>query len=109
MAQEGFDTLMALTDSRYRLSMIVAQRAAQLKLGIPSVLPTDAYPKTRNTVTVAMKELEYGQGLRWGNDLPSAEELKQLVERERRQEPSTHSMLRSEGEDEFDEEDEAVD
>lgn len=103
MAQEGFDTLMALTDSRYRLSMIVARRAAQLKLGIPSVLPTDAYPRTRNTVTVAMKELEYGQGLRWGNDLPSAEELKQLVERERREEPATHSVVRSAAEDELDE------
>ena len=109
MAQEGFDTLMALTDSRYRLSMIVAQRAAQLKLGIPSVLPTNAYPRTRNTVTIAMKELELGGALRWGDDLPSAEELKQLVERERREEPVTHQVLRSEVEGEFDDEDEALD
>jgi hypothetical protein len=29
---------MALTDSRYRLSMIVARRAAQLKGGIPTTL-----------------------------------------------------------------------
>ncbi len=108
MAQEGFDTLMTLTDSRYRLSMIVAQRAAQLKLGIPSVLPTDSYPRTRNTVTIAMKELEVGSGLRWGSDLPSTEELKQLVERERREESPTHSVLRSEVEDEFDDEDEAL-
>ena len=28
MAQEGFDTLMQLTESRYQLSMITARRAA---------------------------------------------------------------------------------
>jgi DNA-directed RNA polymerase subunit omega len=107
VAQEGFDTLMALTDSRYRLSMIVARRAAQLKLGIPSLLPPEAYPKTRNTVTIAMKELELGCGLRWGNDLPTMEELKQLIERERREEPS-YSVSRSQTEedDAFDDEDE---
>ena len=27
MAQEGFDTLMNLTESRYRLSMVTARRA----------------------------------------------------------------------------------
>ena len=63
MAQEGFDTLMDLTESRYRLSMVTARRAAQLKLGVPSVLPKDETPKTRNTVTIAMKELEAGAGV----------------------------------------------
>jgi DNA-directed RNA polymerase subunit omega len=94
MAQEGFDTLMALTDSRYTLSMIVARRAAQLKLGIPSVLPKEELPTTRNTVTIAMKELERGMPLRWGRDLPSTEELRALVERERREEAASYSVSR---------------
>lgn len=94
MAQEGFDTLMDLTESRYQLSMITARRAAQLKLGVPSVLPKDEQPKTRNTVTIAMKELEAGAGVRWGDDLPSADELRNLVERERREEPSSYSVSR---------------
>lgn len=94
MAQEGFDTLMDLTESRYRLSMVTARRAAQLKLGVPSVLPKDETPKTRNTVTIAMKELEAGAGVRWGDDLPSADELRNLVERERREEPSSYSVSR---------------
>ena len=94
MAQEGFDTLMELTESRYRLSMVTARRAAQLKLGVPSVLPKDKTPKTRNTVTIAMKELEAGAGVRWGDDLPSADELRNLVERERRDEPNSYSVSR---------------
>lgn len=102
MAQEGFDTLMSLTESRYRLSMVVARRAAQLKVGIPSVLPKDEVPHTRNTVTIAMKELEERAGVRWGNDLPSTDELKNLIERERREEPSSYSVSRRA----FDDEDE---
>lgn len=94
MAQEGFDTLMELTESRYRLSMVTARRAAQLKLGIPSVLPKDNVPHTRNTVTIAMKELEAHAGIRWGDDLPSTEQLQTLVERERREEPSNYSVSR---------------
>ena len=92
MAQEGFDDLMALTDSRYKLSMITARRAAQLKAGIPSTLDPEEYPQTRNTVTVAMKELETHAGIHWGDDLPSFSELKQVVERERREEPSGYSV-----------------
>ena len=94
MAQEGFDTLMDLTESRYRLSMVTARRAAQLKLGIPSVLPKDEQPQTRNTVTIAMKELEEGAGILWGENLPSTEALRSLVERERREEPSSYSVSR---------------
>jgi DNA-directed RNA polymerase subunit omega len=75
MAQEGYDELMALTDSRYRLTMITARRAAQLKAGIPPLLGPEELPKTANTVTVAMKELELGKPIRWGDDLPSHEEL----------------------------------
>ena len=92
MAQEGFDDLMALTDSRYELSMITARRAAQLKAGIPSTLDSEEYPRTRNTVTVAMKELETHSGILWGDDLPSTDELKQVVERERREDASGYSV-----------------
>ncbi|HKI57537.1 MAG TPA: DNA-directed RNA polymerase subunit omega [Trueperaceae bacterium] len=87
MAQEGYDTLMSLTDSRYRLSMIVARRAAQLKAGIPTTLDAEEAPHTTNTVTLAMKELEDGKGIVWGDDLPSGDELRRLVER-RPEEPS---------------------
>ncbi len=100
MAQEGFDDLMALTDSRYKLSMITARRAAQLKAGIPSTLDPEEYPRTRNTVTVAMKELETHSGIRWGDDLPSLSELKQVVEREQREETSGYSVSSANGEDE---------
>ncbi len=103
MAQEGFDTLMTLTESRYRLSMVTARRAAQLKLGIPSVLPKDAQPQTRNTVTIAMKELEEGAGIRWGDDLPSTDELRNMIERERREEPSGYSVSRRPRDDDDDE------
>ncbi len=100
MAQEGFDDLMALTDSRYKLSMITARRAAQLKAGIPTTLDADEYPQTRNTVTVAMKELETHAGILWGDDLPSLGELKQVVERERREEPSGYSVSSAANDDE---------
>lgn len=86
MAQEGYDELMALTDSRYRLTMITARRAAQLKTGIPNLLSEEEEPDTTNTVTIAMKELELGKAIRWGDDLPSLEELNRVVESERRPE-----------------------
>lgn len=90
MAQEGYDRLMALTDSRYRLSMIVARRAAQLKGGIPTTLGEDDMPAARhNTVTLAMREFELGRDVRWGDELPSFDELKRtVVEERRREEPS---------------------
>lgn len=79
VAQEGYDELMALTDSRYRLSIIVARRAAQLKLGVPTLLEEGEFAPTQNSVTIAMKELELGKPLRWGRDLPSVEELRRTV------------------------------
>jgi DNA-directed RNA polymerase subunit omega len=90
VAQEGYDRLMALTDSRYRLSMIVARRAAQLKGGIPTTLDVDEMPEARqNTVTVAMREFELGREVRWGDELPSYDDLKRtVVEEKRREEPS---------------------
>jgi len=98
VAQEGYDTLMALTDSRYRLSMIVARRAAQLKAGIPNTLDPDTAPRTSNTVSIAMKELETGDDIVWGDELPSTDELRRLVER--RPEEPTFSVARSETADE---------
>ena len=94
MSQEGFDQLTTLTDSRYRLSMIVARRAAQLKAGIPSVLTADEHPKTRNTVTIAMKELATTTSVHWGDELPSAEELQDTLRAERREEPAAYSVSR---------------
>lgn len=103
MAQEGYDRLMALTDSRYRLSMIVARRAAQLKGGIPTTLDADEMPEAgQNTVSVAMREFELGREVRWGDELPSFDELKRtVVEERRREEPSfTVSRISFESDDE---------
>ena len=58
MAQKGFDVLREATDSRYRLSMVVGRRAAQLKKGVPSTLTGKPVPGTSNAVTEAMRELE---------------------------------------------------
>lgn len=86
MAQEAYDKLMEMTDSRYRLSVIAARRAAQLKVGVPTVLSPSEQPKTKNAVTLALKELAMDKGIKWGNDdsLPTNDELKQTVEREMR-------------------------
>ena len=92
MAQEGYDELMALTDSRYRLSMITARRAAQLKSGVPNLLSDEEKPDTTNTVTIAMKELELGKAIRWGDELPSLEEISRVVEPERRPERQEFSL-----------------
>lgn len=86
MAQEGFDKLMSLTDSRYRLSVVAARRAAQLKNGIPTTLEHEEYPKTRNTVTIALKELVLDKGIKWGKNMPTNEELKKTMDLENRAE-----------------------
>ena len=92
MAQEGYDELMALTDSRYRLTMITARRAAQLKSGFPDLLTEEEEPDTTNTVTIAMKELELGKPIRWGEDIPSFEELSRVVQPERRSERHEYTL-----------------
>lgn len=92
MAQEGYDELMALTDSRYRLTMIAARRAAQLKTGIPTLLEGEEKPDTTNTVTIAMKELELGKAIRWGDELPSVEELSRVVDSGSRPERQEYSL-----------------
>ncbi|MEM7739049.1 MAG: DNA-directed RNA polymerase subunit omega [Deinococcota bacterium] len=91
MAQDGYDELMQLTDSRYTLSMIAARRAAQIKSGLPSVLSADDYPATRNTVTVAMHELINTDKLVWGPDLPDEKAMKQVLEKDKR-EAETYSV-----------------
>lgn len=96
MAQQGYDRLTTLTDSRYRLSMIIARRAAQLKSGIPTTLEEHELPLARhNTVSVAMREFELGRGVRWGDDLPSFEELKRAVAEERRREEPSFTVSRA--------------
>lgn len=89
MAQQGYDKLLSLTDSRYRLSIIVARRAAQLKSGVPSLLDDEQMPDAKsNTVSVAMKELELGMPIRWGSDLPDDALLRDVRARQRREERS---------------------
>lgn len=75
MSQEGIDKLTTLTDSRYRLSIIVAERAAQLKAGYQSVLDRSVVRiNWDNAVTVAMKELELHPELfEWGPNVPKLE------------------------------------
>ena len=86
MAQTGYDDLMALTDSRYRLSMIVARRAAQIKAGVPDMLLPEEEPGNENTVTTAMKELQLRKAVRWGDDLPEFEDIKRVQDQQRRRE-----------------------
>jgi len=87
MAQSSFDKLIDMVDSRYRLSMIVGRRAAQLKIGVPSVLEAHEEPRTRNTVSVALKELELDKPIVFGTkrDLPTTEEVRKMLDRERKE------------------------
>ena len=97
MAQRGFDILRETTDSRYRLSMVVGRRAAQLKKGVPSTVTGKVVPGTENAVSAAMKELELGTGVRWDNDLPSALEISSAVALDQRaleSAPKDYSILR---------------
>ncbi|MBX3143187.1 MAG: DNA-directed RNA polymerase subunit omega [Trueperaceae bacterium] len=101
MAQEGYDKLLSLTDSRYRLSMVVARRAAQLKLGIPTFLTVDELPPGQNTVTLAMKELEIGDQIKWGDDLPAMDELRRAVEPKRVETPSSYTPMPDDDDDDL--------
>ncbi len=98
MAQEGFDRLLSLTDSRYRLSMIAARRAAQLKTGIPTVLEPEDRPKTRNTTTLALRELLTGR-IRWGQDLPSIDDVRRELEAEKKEERPAYTLSFDDDED----------
>src|SRR5690606_37614617 len=101
MAQEGYDTLLALTDSRYRLSMITARRAAQLKSGIPTVLEVDQLPHNENTVTLAMRELELSDEIVWGSDLPAMEALRRAVEPVKVEAPQTFAAAADDDDDDL--------
>lgn len=61
MAEKDIDKLLSMTDSKYRLSVVTAKRALQLRSGAPSVLPTEQRVKTHNLVTQAMRELATGK------------------------------------------------
>ncbi len=96
MSQKGFDILREKADSRYRLSIVVGRRAAQLKKGVPSTLTGKVISNAENAVTAAMAELEQGSGVRWDDDLPSAEAIGVQVQRDLRsaaEEPRRYSVL----------------
>lgn len=99
VAQKGFDILREATDSRYRLSMVVGRRAAQLKKGVPSTVTGKAVPSTQNAVSAAMEELELGTGVVWGKDLPSFSDINGVVaqdERDSQREAARYSITRDE-------------
>lgn len=85
MAQKGFDILREVTDSRYRLSMVVGRRAAQLKKGVPSTVTGKVLTSAQNSVTEAMRELEVGSGVVWGDALPSFRDINSVVEQDQRE------------------------
>ncbi|WP_027483786.1 DNA-directed RNA polymerase subunit omega [Deinococcus pimensis] len=68
MAEKDIDKLLSLTDSKYRLSVVVAKRAIQLRSGAASVLPHEQRVQYRNLVTQSMRELATGR-LTVGEDL----------------------------------------
>lgn len=82
MAEKDIDKLLSLTDSKYRLSVVIAKRAIQLKLGAPSVLSPETRAKTHNLVTQAMRELATGK-LVLGEDLIDEQSFQQDYHRQR--------------------------
>lgn len=99
MAQKGFDILREVTDSRYRLSMVVGRRAAQLKKGVPSTVTGKVVPDSKNAVSAAMEELELGTGVVWGKDLPSFIDINSVVaqdQRDSQREAAQYSITREE-------------
>jgi DNA-directed RNA polymerase subunit omega len=68
MSEKNIDKLLALTNSKYQLSVAIAKRSLQLKAGVNPVISPEARAGLRNLVTVAMRELatdklEIGEGL----------------------------------------------
>lgn len=82
MAEKDIDKLLSLTDSKYRLSVVIAKRAIQLKSGAPSVLSTETRAKTRNLVTQSMRELATGK-LTLGEHLIDEQRFQQDYQRQR--------------------------
>lgn len=85
MAEQDIDRMLDMTDSKYRLSVVTAKRALQLKAGAPSILPEADTNKIHNVVTLAMRELATGQ-LTIGQDLIDEQRMFQDYQRQRQQE-----------------------
>jgi DNA-directed RNA polymerase subunit omega len=90
MAEPGIDTLLALTDSKYRLTVVTAKRAQQLlRYDFKNtVLDSSELPRMRtlegekpdpNAVTWAMKELQTGR-LQTGENLIAEDRLNKFLE-----------------------------
>lgn len=97
MAQKGFDILINATSSRYLLSRVVGQRAAQLKRGVPSTVTGKVVPQDKNAVTAAMEELELNSGVIWGKDVSTQRDIQRAVEadeRTKREEAPVFSIVR---------------
>jgi DNA-directed RNA polymerase subunit K/omega len=110
VAVSGYDTLLELTDSRYRLSTIAAKRAAQLKKGFPTTLVQEEYPKNRDgvsksVVAVALQELLLHKGIVWGETLPSDAELMKVLERDKQVKLQNYSVTIATPESGYDEDD----
>ncbi|HWG84300.1 MAG TPA: DNA-directed RNA polymerase subunit omega [Deinococcales bacterium] len=84
MAERNIDRLLSQTDSKYRLSVVIAKRALQLKAGVAPVIPAEARANTRNLVTVAMREMATGT-LEHGDGIVDENRLNTTLERTRAQ------------------------
>ncbi len=90
MAEPGIDKLLSLTDSKYKLTIVIAKRAQQLlRFNFSNtVLAPSERPKMHtiegelldpNPVTWAMKELQTGR-LVIGEDLIPEDKLSRVME-----------------------------
>lgn len=82
MAEKNIDRLLSLTDSKYRLSVVIAKRAIQLRAGVAPVIPPEQRLGTRNMVTLAMREMATGR-LEWGEGLVDEGQLRTVLARTR--------------------------
>lgn len=82
MAEKNIDKLLSLTDSKYRLSVVIAKRALQLRAGVPPVIPPEDRVGTRNLVTLAMREMAT-EKLEWGEGLVDESRLQGVLDRTR--------------------------
>jgi DNA-directed RNA polymerase subunit omega len=99
MAEKDIDKLLSITDSKYRLSVVVAKRAIQLRSGAPSVLPPEQKARTRNLVTQSMRELATGK-LTVGQDL--MDETRFIQDYQRQRQAALQAQLNAERERERD-------
>lgn len=90
MAEPGIDKLLALTDNKYKLTVVIAKRAQQLlRFNFKNtVLSPPEWPKMRtiegelpdpNPVTWAMRELQSGR-LVIGENLIPEDKLSRVME-----------------------------